>query len=104
MGGGNFHGSLLGIEGQGRGEGCYEDLPSLCVKRTSEVVQSIGEAFVLINWSFGSSESAGDCSMDIEVSSDVTPPHRYLINSLPRPLMVPYWQLSSLIVTFNLCL
>lgn len=33
--------------------GCYEDLPLLCVKRTSEVVQSISEAFVLIDWSFG---------------------------------------------------
>ena len=39
---------------------CYEDLPLLCVKRTSEAVHSIGEAFVLINWSFGSLEGAGD--------------------------------------------
>ena len=45
--------------GQGVRGGCYEDLPLLCVKRTSEAVQSIGEEFVLINWSFRYSESAG---------------------------------------------
>lgn len=40
--------------GEGLGLGVYyEDLPLLCVRRRSEVVQSIGEAFVLINWSFG---------------------------------------------------